>query len=141
MHLKTFCVLCTVKANEQRKQRTKTYNKETGRVSQPVRSINYGQDKQNGHFVCFRQLVQKLKPFKTFCFRLVTDSKVSSNQSYLPISSFRQISPVHTRLCANQRTKLMIVDSPLKSKEWSKSSWKDSVDKSSSKNRGCKCCS
>ena len=43
MHLKTFCVLCTVKANDQRKSRTKTYNKETGRVSQPVRSINYAQ--------------------------------------------------------------------------------------------------
>lgn len=28
MHYKTFCVLCTVKANEQRIQRTKTYNKE-----------------------------------------------------------------------------------------------------------------
>ena len=30
MHLNTFCVLCTVKANEQKKERTKTYNKETG---------------------------------------------------------------------------------------------------------------
>ena len=30
MHLNTFCVLCTVKANKQKKERTKTYNKETG---------------------------------------------------------------------------------------------------------------
>ena len=30
LHFNTFCVLCTVKANEQNRQRTKTYNKKTG---------------------------------------------------------------------------------------------------------------
>ena len=29
MHINTFCVLCGVKANKQKKERTKTYNKET----------------------------------------------------------------------------------------------------------------
>ena len=35
MHFNTLCVLCThkAKANEQKKERTKTFNKETGRVS------------------------------------------------------------------------------------------------------------
>ena len=43
LHFNTFCVLCTVKANEQKKQRTKTYNKETGDFLYHSRFINYGQ--------------------------------------------------------------------------------------------------
>ena len=31
LHFNTFCALCTVKANEQKGQRTKTYNKEAGK--------------------------------------------------------------------------------------------------------------
>ena len=41
LHFDTFCVLCTVKANGQKKRRTKTYYKETGEFHYQSRSINY----------------------------------------------------------------------------------------------------
>ena len=40
MHFNNFCVLWTVKANEQKKQKTKIYNKETGEFHNHSRFIN-----------------------------------------------------------------------------------------------------
>ena len=42
IHFNIFCVLRTVKANEQKIWRTKTYNKETGEFDNECRFVNYG---------------------------------------------------------------------------------------------------
>ena len=42
LHFNTFRVLYTVKANEQKKKRTKIYNKETGEFQNQSRFINCG---------------------------------------------------------------------------------------------------
>ena len=46
-------LLRRVKDNKQTKYRTKSYNKETGRVSQPFHSINYGRGKKAQFFLTF----------------------------------------------------------------------------------------